>query len=151
MKITSYKMPVSLPVSLSLSLSFFFIQPRPTCLRTVLPIVHWAGPHQWTVPHRHGHRPVWLWQSFNWGSLFPVNLGFVKSAIKAWEAKWEACLASTIEETWASAGGVSRGSSWRRRTPAWLWFHLDYMQGAQFYLKETIFRVFLGGFGFHYH
>lgn len=35
----------------------------------------WAVPSyinlQWKPPHSHGHRPMWSWQLFSWGSLFP--------------------------------------------------------------------------------
>lgn len=39
----------------------FLIQPGPSCLGTVLPVVGWSFLHQFTVkriPYRHGYRPV---------------------------------------------------------------------------------------------
>lgn len=43
-------------------------------LRMALPTVSWAPLHQSAiekVPHRNGHRPIWLKQFFSWDFLFP--------------------------------------------------------------------------------
>lgn len=92
---------LSLCLSLSVSVSLIFlIQPTPTSLRMALPVVHWARPHQWTVPHRHGP---------SWGSLFLVNLGFIKS---------------TIQTIRGSVGGVLRQYHSRDLSICGMWYPL---------------------------